>query len=523
MHRINDQSSDARELAHQALSWVVCSQRPLSSLELQHALSLEKGDRELDEDNFSTMDDILSVCAGLLVLSPSEGTVTLVHYTAHEYFEHDLESWTNTAHAMLSTGCITYLSFDDFSSGACEDLEEFQIRLTRFGLFDYCAHHWGHHVAKALGAVKPILIKLLNKTGNRASCWQAMQIQASQWQGAWQSDWQISAVHLLATFELAVLLPDLISLNAPTDSRDSKGRTPLSYAALYGNNALTSSLLEHGVDVNSEDNEGRTPLFFAAANGHDAVVQTLLTKGANIESHDHAGHSPLVSAVQNGYYKVVCLLLRVPLSFAAMGGDATIVKLLLEQPGIANQANNRDRSGRTVISYAASNGDFATMKCLLERDGVDPTSADITGRTPLFYAAYSGNTDAVELLLSMTTVNPLPVSNLGRSPLSIAEKARYFGIHSLLINECIRTGLNVDRIASLDQGQFPTIHMPYAGCDSCMSWIMSFDIEYHCALCNGQGFDICLECFANNPSCLNASHSLVKRKFCIGIGFESLN
>lgn len=194
---------------------------------------------------------------------------------------------------MLSTGCITYLSFDDFSSGACEDLEEFQIRLTRFGLFDYCAHHWGHHVAKALGAVKPILIKLLNKTGNRASCWQAMQIQASQWQGAWQSDWQISAVHLLATFELAVLLPDLISLNAPTDSRDSKGRTPLSYAALYGNNALTSSLLEHGVDVNSEDNEGRTPLFFAAANGHDAVVQTLLTKGANIESHDHAGHSPL--------------------------------------------------------------------------------------------------------------------------------------------------------------------------------------------------------------------------------------
>lgn len=635
MDRINDQASDARELAHQALSWVVCSQRPLSSLELQHALSLESGDRELDEEKFSTMDDILSVCAGLLVLSQSEGTVALVHYTAQEYFEHDLESWMDTAHATLSTGCITYLSFDDFSSGACEDLEEFQVRLTRFGLFDYCAHHWGHHVAKALSAVKPILINLLNKSGNRASCWQAMQMQASQWQGTWQVDWQISAVHLLATFELAVLLPDLISLDAPTDSRDSKGRTPLSYAASYGNNALASALLEHGVDVDSKDNQGRTPLFLAAANGHDAVIQALLRKGANIESHDHEGHTPLVSAVQNGHYRVVCLLLdenatthsqdhqgrtpisyaawhghedvlsilmregvqpdiedsdgrtilsyaassgndslvaalldrgadvnsrdessrtplffaawnahesvcllllsrgadaahhdtnnRVPLSFAAMGGDAAIVTLLLEQPGVANQANNRDRSGRTVLSYAASNGDVATMKCLLERDGVDPASADITGRTPLFYAAYSGNTDAVELLLSMATVNPLSVSNLGRSPLSIAEKARYFGIHSLLIDECIRRGLDVDHIARLDQGQFPTIHMRYAGCDSCMAWIMSFDVEYHCALCNGQGFDICLECIANNASCLDASHSLVKRRFCMGIGVETLN
>jgi ankyrin repeat protein len=39
-------------------------------------------------------------------------------------------------------------------------------------------------------------------------------------------------------------------------------------------------LLEKAVDVDSKDSYGRTPLSWAAQNGHEGVVKLLLEKGA---------------------------------------------------------------------------------------------------------------------------------------------------------------------------------------------------------------------------------------------------
>ena len=47
-------------------------------------------------------------------------------------------------------------------------------------------------------------------------------------------------------------------------------------------------LLEKGAELESKDNRyGRTPLSWAAANGHEAVVKLLLEKGAELESKDN--------------------------------------------------------------------------------------------------------------------------------------------------------------------------------------------------------------------------------------------
>ena len=46
-------------------------------------------------------------------------------------------------------------------------------------------------------------------------------------------------------------------------------------------------LLEKGADLESKDREySRTPLSWAAENGHEAVVKLLLEKGADLESKD---------------------------------------------------------------------------------------------------------------------------------------------------------------------------------------------------------------------------------------------
>jgi ankyrin repeat protein len=64
---------------------------------------------------------------------------------------------------------------------------------------------------------------------------------------------------------------------ADVNSKDGDGRTPLSWAAVNGHEAVIKLLLETSkVDVESKDTEyGRTPLSWAAENGHEAVVKLL--------------------------------------------------------------------------------------------------------------------------------------------------------------------------------------------------------------------------------------------------------
>jgi hypothetical protein len=80
MERIEGQVADRIELAKQVLSWITCALRPLTALELQHALAVEVGERELDEDNIPELEDMVSACAGLATVDEQSRIIRLVHY-----------------------------------------------------------------------------------------------------------------------------------------------------------------------------------------------------------------------------------------------------------------------------------------------------------------------------------------------------------------------------------------------------------------------------------------------------------
>ena len=83
----------------------------------------------------------------------------------------------------------------------------------------------------------------------------------------------------------------------PESKNTQDGRTPLSYAADFGHEAVVRLLLERdGVNPKPRGSDGRTPLSYAVAHGDKAVVRLLLERdGVNPESKNtQDGRTPLI-------------------------------------------------------------------------------------------------------------------------------------------------------------------------------------------------------------------------------------
>ena len=75
IERINTQFGEDRELAVKILMWITTAFRPLTLLELQHALAVQPGDTNFDEDGITDEATLLIVCGGLVTLDELSQTV----------------------------------------------------------------------------------------------------------------------------------------------------------------------------------------------------------------------------------------------------------------------------------------------------------------------------------------------------------------------------------------------------------------------------------------------------------------
>ena len=284
--RIQNQAEPDNTLGMRVLLWISQSKRPLLVNELRHALAVEWEDdenppRSLDVGNLLDPESLIDVHAGLVIIENESEVIRLVHLTAQEFFLRALEPVFPDADTQISKTCLAYLSFDIFRRGPRVLDEELNTRLRRHPFLNYAARYWGVHLrGKPERDLESVALYLLNCPINLMASIQVMHVSDYRHKGYSQYFPQnMTGLHVASIFGLHTLVAKLLLENsAEVNSRDDRGRTPLSWAAAGGHDAVVTLLLQEGAVVDSRHDMGLTPLSWAAKKGHDPVMMLLQLK-----------------------------------------------------------------------------------------------------------------------------------------------------------------------------------------------------------------------------------------------------
>ncbi|PCD23153.1 hypothetical protein AU210_014676 [Fusarium oxysporum f. sp. radicis-cucumerinum] len=485
---IQQRTKENRLDAMKLMQWICFSTRPLTTDELQWAMAVDPDctHKSLDEcqrsDDFITDNDmdgrIKTLSCGLTEIVPSTNArvVQFIHQSVKDYFvERGLSllygtgppDLVGTAHCRLSRSCIRYLRMVVLSQSGSLSKDD----KSRFPLLHYATTSWVSHVKLGEPAeVSPNdLLDLLGRPIEPlVESWVRIYKALEPYAGDCPSSGSV-VVHIVARHGLTKLLSCLLldTGKVDIDAKDEKGRTPLSWAAQNGHEAVVKMLLDTGkVDVDAKDEKGWTPLSRAAQNGREAVVKMLLDTGkVDVDAKDEKGWTPLSRAAQNGREAVVKMLLdtkvdvdtrdkqgRTPLSWAAERRRKAVVKMLLDTGKVDIDA--KDEKGRTPLSWAAGaragifarlrslfyrsaaeNGHGDVVKMLLDTGKVDVNAKDTEhGRTPLLWAAERGHKAVVKMLLDTVKVDVDTRDKEGRTPLSWAARNGHEAVVKMLLD-----------------------------------------------------------------------------------------
>ncbi|KAL8366316.1 hypothetical protein RB595_004877 [Gaeumannomyces hyphopodioides] len=338
------------------VQWICFSTRPLTTDELQWAMAIDpNGTHEsLDEcqrsNDFITNDKINRrirvLSRGLAEIVPSSNAqvVQFIHQSVKDFVEKGLSvldssstSAIGMAHHRLSKTCIRYLAMKEIGQSTGYGRHDFPF-------LHYATTSWVAH-AKQSDARSVRQEDLLKFFGWPSEALVELWVRIYGTLEKYSRDRPAQGTslgHVASRYKVVGLLSaimqkaDRIGIDIGIDSRDENARTPLSFAAENGHEAVVELLLATGkVDVDSKDEQGRTPLSWAAANGHEAVIKLLLATGrVDVESKDERGRTPLLYAAENVH--------------------EAIVKLLLATGKV--DVDLKDRGGWAPLSCAAQNG-----------------------------------------------------------------------------------------------------------------------------------------------------------------------
>ena len=224
----------------------------------------------------------------------------------------------------------------------------------------------------------------------------------------------------------------LIAKGSDLNLEDSKGETPLTFAAVSGqtNTAIYEAFFKAGIDPKKKYKDGANLLLMAVAFDKNLALSTYFTtKGMSLNDTDNDGNTAFDYASKSGNKTLLKSLLEKgvkytnnALLFAAQGTRREITSLetykyLVEDLKI--KPTTTSKSGETVLHLLASKPNQTEIINYFLSKGVDANKADNEGNTPLMAAASAKDTAALELLLPIAKNNNAQ-NNKGESALTKA-------------------------------------------------------------------------------------------------------
>ena len=255
--------------------------------------------------------------------------------------------------------------------------------------------------------------------------------------------------HEIARLLMEDRLPEERSPNVKVlgpNLRDDHGITPLHDASRRGELAVVAILLEKGADASLVDKSGRSPFMMAWQYGHDNVMRMLAAAGhgppSNVDldekrlpvwsmtrqaltelveeairtrtqdlhiAEPYTENSTLHCAVEANHFDILLLLLktrmlsvdkpnyvlRTPLHLAALEGDISATKLLIEYGA---DIDLRDRWGDETLLLAQSNHHMEIMLELIKA-GAEVDKKKININRLFFFAVDHRDTESAKILL----------------------------------------------------------------------------------------------------------------------------
>ena len=492
--RIDSQLAEDAALARSVLAWLTYAERQLTTGELCEALAVERGDTDLDQHNIPDVEDLISVCAGLVTVDEESNIIRLIHYTTQDFFANIFCEWIPNAQEEIAMTCLTYLSFTTFRSGSCANDEEFKDRIMNNVFFKYAASYLGQHIRSAEEQVCEAAFAFFQNDTLISSIVQVLFGFPFHSKSVIQKFYiQRTGLHLAGSLGLPFVSNMLLVARngdkpAAVNSKDSWSETALSLAARGGHEAVVRMLLDRDdIKADSKNFVLRTPLSLAAFQKHEAVVRILLNRiDVNVNSKDTWGRTPLSDAAQEGHEAMIRMLLtrddvepdsndlwgRTPLSYAAQKGHEAVIRMLLARDDV--EPNSKDSWDRTPLSYAAQKGHEAVIRMLLARDDVEPNSKDSWDRTSLSYAAQEGHEAVLRMLLARDDIEADSKDNNGQSPLSYAAGGGYEEMVRILLDREVE-------INSKDKnGWTPLFFAANCGREAIVKILLNREIEVNC-------------------------------------------
>jgi ankyrin repeat protein len=468
LNRIKQQLPHRAALAKEILMWLAHARRGLTVTELQHALATKSLQRAVSTSDLLDDNELLAVCAGLVIIDRSTNIVRLAQNSVREYLKLRSSELLSSTEQDIARTCLDYLSFNTSTEWNYTQWQELEEWLTSYPFYHYAATNWGHH-ARESSLPRQELMGFFDDRSTVKNSIAVLMIDESSRAPTYLEDppkpGSVTSLHLAAYFRLKDLVTELLSTAIDSDPGDSQGRTPLSYAAGLGFGEIVSLFLEAGAETDSRGLEehanteesswayteygghaGRTPLSFAAEYGHGNTSKMLLNYGADPGSqcsrYHYQGWTPLLFAVRHGHQNVVSLLLengadpeqpsmneedfeKPPLSHAVEEGHTNIARMLLKQ-GVNTEptitSTDPDITRHTSLWLAAFRGHEAVIELLLDTCKVQLDLQDTFGRTILSYMAEQGPETMVRLIVT-NGANVNIQDNARRTPLSYAAEA----------------------------------------------------------------------------------------------------